>query len=87
MSDTENRAVSENNYLPQVEPTLQTEQVQRPKRKSTVILKDAYVKENEQLKIKLHSLETWIKNFRQMPTMRRVILAVVNKKITSHEAL
>lgn len=80
MSNTDNQATNDNPVF-QVEPTLQTEQVQRPKRKSTVILKDAYVKENEQLKIKLHELQTYIKNFREMPTMRRVIFAVVNKEI------
>lgn len=49
----------------------------RPKQKRVRVkaFKEEVVAENAVLKIKIHNLETWIKNFKQLPTMRRIMFA------------
>jgi len=45
------------------------------KRRRVKAFKEEVVAENAVLKIKIHELETWIKNFKQLPTMRRIMFA------------
>lgn len=49
---------------------------ERPKRKRYEPTKSEVVAENAALKIRVHELETRIKNFRELPTMRRIVFAV-----------
>jgi len=65
----ENPAISENNHM---DPH-GTYKRNRPKR--VRMFKDDVVAENERLKIKVKELETWISNFKQLPTMKRVKFA------------
>lgn len=65
----ENPAVSPNNFM--------NPDAFRPKQKRVRVkaFKEEVVAENAVLKIKIHNLETWIKNFKQLPTMRRIMFA------------
>ena len=73
----ENPAVRENNPMDPYE----TYKRNRPKR--VRMFKDDVVAENERLKMRVSELEKWIKNFKELPTMRRVMLAInVNKEGT-----
>lgn len=73
----ENPAVRENNPMDPYE----TYKRNRPKR--VRMFKDDVVTENERLKMRVSELEKWIKNFKELPTMRRVMLAInVNKEGT-----
>lgn len=70
----ENHAASANNPLnpdnhPPAEPA-------RQKKRRCSMYKDEVVAENAALKIRVHELETRIKNFRELPTMRRIVFAV-----------
>jgi hypothetical protein len=50
--------------------------VARPKRRRCSMYKDEVVAENAALKIRVHELETRIRNFRELPTMRRIVFAI-----------
>lgn len=63
----ENPAVIPNNPLLPVE---------KKRRVSNVKVKDEYVKENTQLKIKVSQLEAELRKFSEMPTMRRIVWAI-----------
>lgn len=70
----ENPAVSANNPMnpdnhPPAEPA-------RHKKRRCSMYKDEVVAENAALKIRVHELETRIRNFRELPTMRRIMFAL-----------
>ena len=65
----ENPAASANNLMHTAEPA-------RQKKRRCSMYKDEVVAENAALKIRVHELETRIRNFRELPTMRRIVFAV-----------